>query len=137
MAEAKDNFSVVIVTPGGTRVEYDVHHLRAPGSEGDFGVLRGHLPFMTGLRVGVIRFDTNQGPRIWATSGGYAEVLGDQVTILAETAEEASEIDIERARAAKDRALGRLAERTRDLDIERARLALVRALNRIKIVSGE
>ena len=110
MGETSDNFSVVIVTPTGTKVEYNVRHLQAPGSEGDFGVLRGHLPFMTGLRIGTLRLDTEQGQQIWATSGGYAEVLSDQVTILAETAENSSEIDLDRANAAKERALGRLGD---------------------------
>ncbi|MCF7810726.1 F0F1 ATP synthase subunit epsilon [bacterium] len=122
-----------MVTPSGSQVSLEVRHLRAPGSEGQFGVLRGHLPFMTALHVGALRLDTRDGRQIWATSGGYIEVLSNQVTILAETAEKADQIDLERAKAAKERALGRLAEKSTDIDIKRASLALTRALNRIKV----
>ncbi len=136
MAETADTFLVTIVTPSGTQEEYSVRHLRAPGEEGDFGVLPGHLPFMTALRIGQIRLDTEQGRDIWATTGGFVEVTGDHVTILAENAEKSDRIDLERAKAARERAFGRLSERATDLDIERAMLALARALNRIK-AAGE
>ena len=135
MAETQPLITVTIVTPSGTREEYNVRHLRAPGSKGDFGVLPGHIPFMTTLRVGAIRLDTDQGRYIWATSGGYAEVLGDRVTILAETAERSDKIDIGRAKAAWERSRDRLARREADLDVDRARAALARALNRLKIAS--
>jgi len=135
LSEIGSTFTVTIVTPSGTQEEYNVNHMRAPGSEGDFGVLTGHLPLMTGLRVGAIRLDTDKGQIVWATAGGYVEVLGDQVTILAENAERSDKIDMERAKAARERALGRLSERGSDLDVERAKLALVRAFNRIKIVT--
>jgi len=135
LAETLPQFTVTIVTPSGTHEEYNVRHLRAPGSEGDFGVLPGHIPFMTTLRIGTIRLDTDREQYTWATSGGYAEVLGDRVILLAETAELADRIDTERAEAARQRALGRLAERTPDVDIERARIALYRALNRLKVAS--
>ena len=75
MADAPKTFKVTIVTPFGRQREYEVRHMRAPGSEGDFGVLAGHLPFLTALRVGEIELDTLEGKRIWATSGGFAEVL--------------------------------------------------------------
>lgn len=133
MVETSGNISVTIVTPSGTQVEFDVQHLRAPGSEGEFGVLHGHLPFMTALKIGKLRLDTEEGQQIWATSGGYIEVLGNQVIILAETAEKSDQIDLERAEAAKERALGRLSDKSSDLDIKRATLALARAFNRIKI----
>ncbi len=135
MSETGSTFTVTIVTPSGKQEEYNVRHLRAPGSEGDFGVLIGHLPFMTGLRVGAIRLDTDKGQIVWATAGGYVEVLSDRVTILAENAERSDKIDLERAKAARERALGRLSERRSDLDVERARLALARAFNRMKIAT--
>jgi len=135
LSETGSTFTVTIVTPSGTQEEYNVRHLRAPGSEGDFGVLTGHLPFMTGLRVGAIRLDTDKGQIIWATAGGYVEVLSDRVTILAENAERSDKINLERAKAARERALGRLSESRSDLDVERARLALARAFNRIKIAT--
>jgi len=134
LAEIQDTILVTIVTPAGTRDEYNVKHIRAPGSEGDFGVLPGHLPLMTSLRIGAIYLDTVQGQQVWSTSGGYVEVLGNCVTILAETAEKVDKIELERAEAARDRALGRISEKATDLDIARARLALNRAINRIKTV---
>ena len=137
MAENSDKISVTIVTPHGKLEEYDVTHLRAPGSEGYFGVLPGHLPLMTSLQPGAVWLDTKQGRTVWAVSGGYIEVLGDQITILAETAERSDRIDLERARAAKERALGRIAERRPDFDIARARLSLVRSITRLKVAAGE
>ena len=124
---------MTIVTPFGTQAEYDVTQMRAPGTEGSFGVLPGHLPFMTTLKVGAIILDTVKGQVNWATSGGYAEVLEDSVSILAETAERADKIDLERAAEAEKRARERLSEHSQDLDTERARIALARALNRKKI----
>jgi F-type H+-transporting ATPase subunit epsilon len=126
-------FNVTLVTPAGVREEYNVRHLRAPGVEGDFGVLTGHRPFMTALRVGSIHLNTDAGPQTWATTGGYVEVLPDRVTILAETAERAEKIDLSRAEAAHQRAVKRLTDPAPETDIARAQAALARALNRIKI----
>ena len=136
MADVSDHIKVTIVTPFGISEEYNVRHLFAPGTEGYFGVLPGHLPFLTTLRVGEIRFDTDQGAKLWATSGGFAEVLSDHVTILAQTAEPAGQIDLDRAEAAKKRALARLSEGKPDVDTERARIALARAINRINLVTA-
>ncbi|MFN3821100.1 MAG: F0F1 ATP synthase subunit epsilon, partial [bacterium] len=72
-----ESFKVTIVTPTGLIRTFDVRHLRAPGSEGDFGVLPGHLPFMTTLRVGALYLDTKEGRARWAISGGFAQVLSD------------------------------------------------------------
>lgn len=135
MAEDDGHFRVTIVTPSGTQEEYNVRHIRAPGTEGDFGVLPNHLPFLTTLRIGAIYLDIDQGRLVWATSGGFAEVLPDRVTILAETAEKAESIDLERAEAARERALRRLSQREPGVDIDRARIALARALNRIEVAS--
>ena len=133
-------FPVTIVTPGGTRAEFMARQVRAPGSEGDFGVLIGHAPFMTTLRIGAIILDGEHSKQIWATSGGFAEVLPDRVTILAETAERSDQIDVVRAEAARKRALERLAHRdSGDLDVLRANAALTRAINRQRVAnpSGE
>jgi F-type H+-transporting ATPase subunit epsilon len=129
-------FAVTIVTPQGKFAEYNVRHLRAPGTEGDFGVLRGHIPFMTALRIGTIVLESAEGRLIWATSGGFAEVLREKVTILAETAERADNIDVERAESARKRAMERLAQQASGgIDVERASVALARAINRLKIAS--
>ncbi len=135
MADATKHFDLTIVTPHGVKEEFNIKHLKAPGIEGYFGVLHGHLPFITPLQIGEIELDTDEGKKFWATSGGYSEVLGEQVIILAETAEPAEKIDVERAKAARERALQRLEHPEKDYDFERAQLALERALNRLKIAS--
>jgi F-type H+-transporting ATPase subunit epsilon len=127
---------VTIVTPHGTRAEYNVRHLRAPGGDGDFGVLYGHLPFMTTLKMGALILDTDNGRKIWAISGGFAEVLDDHVSILAETAEAAETIDLARAESARQRALTRIQQHEHEIDYARAKSALARAMNRIHVASG-
>ena len=136
MSEAQNSVHVTIVTPFGVKEEYNVFHIKLPGSEGDFGVLYGHVPFLTSLRIGKITMNLTDGKTaIWAVAGGFCEVLSDKVTILAENAENADSIDLERAIAAKERALKRLAEHDPDVDTQRARTALTRALNRISAVN--
>ncbi len=135
MADTKSYFNLTIVTPSGTKEEYNIRHLRAPGSEGEFGVLIGHLPFITPLQIGEIELDTEDGKKYWATSGGYIEVLPEQVTILAETAEPAEKINLDRAKSARVRALKRLEDHGSDIDTERARISLLRSINRLKVVS--
>lgn len=129
--------AVTIVTPTGTRAEYNVHHLRAPGIDGDFGVLPGHIPFITALKVGAVTFDQGSAIKFWAVSGGFAEVLDNKVTILAENAEPAESIDVERAEAARQRALQRVRDHDnlQNYDAKRASSALARAINRINIAS--
>ncbi len=128
-------FELEIVTPRGLKFSGEVRHVRAPGVRGYFGVLAGHTPFITPLATGEIDIDAGEGLRVFATSGGFAEVHGDHVLILAETAEEADEIDRERALAAKRRAEERLSN-PEGIDHMRARAALARALNRLKIAGG-
>jgi F-type H+-transporting ATPase subunit epsilon len=93
---------------------------------------------MTALKVGALTLDLDKGQKFWAISGGFAEVLADNVTILAETAEPAESIDLERSEAARKRALQRLAARDeiKNFDISRTNASLARAINRIKIASG-
>jgi F-type H+-transporting ATPase subunit epsilon len=126
-------FSFEIITPMRSVYSGDVVHVKAPGITGYFGILSQHLPYLTVLKIGTIEVDLENGKKIFATSGGYAEVYENKMTVLAETAEEASEIDIERAEKARDRALSRLQSRAPEIDSVRARLALMRALNRLKI----
>jgi F-type H+-transporting ATPase subunit epsilon len=105
-----------------------------PGADGYFGVLSGHAPLIASLGVGMVTITPPGGqPVLLAISGGFAEVNQDHVTILAETAELAQEIDIERARQALERARGRLAGAEEGIDIDRARAALMRALNRLRV----
>jgi F-type H+-transporting ATPase subunit epsilon len=111
----------------------------APGSLGEFGVLAGHTPFLTNLKTGVIRYTDAKGTeRFVFVNGGFAEALPDKVTVLAESAERRRDIDLERAKAALERAQKRLEEdrSKEDIDFARARAALERALVRIKLAGG-
>ena len=131
-------FQLDIVTPEGTVYSGEVSSLRAPGADGGFGVLSRHQPMMAALAVGQVMFDeTGSGPKKMAIGGGFANVSRDGVTLLAETAEMAEQIDIERAKAAHDRARDRIARRgDPDIDIERAQTAMMRAFWRLRVSGG-
>jgi F-type H+-transporting ATPase subunit epsilon len=135
MSEWRKTYQLSIITPTRIAFDGDVIHVRAPGLTGSFGVLAQHISMLAALDIGAIRIDMKSGGKIFATSGGYTEILDDKMTILAETAEEASEIDIDRAFRARDRAMKRLQEKEVGCDLDRARLALLRALNRLQISS--
>ena len=128
-------FKLDIVTPERTAFSGAVESLRAPGSDGGFGVLARHAPMLAALAVGQLAFVVDGQRQEMAISGGFAEVLRDSVTVLAETAESPEEIDIARAQAARDRAQERL-HRQAEFDPERARAALMRALNRLHIAGA-
>jgi F-type H+-transporting ATPase subunit epsilon len=126
-----------IVTPEKIVVSEDTQIVMAPGMLGEFGVLIGHTPFLTALKAGAVRYTDAQGSeRLVFVSGGFAEALPDRVTILAESAERRRDIDVERARAALERAQKRLAEQRskEEFDFVRAQAALQRALMRLKVV---
>ena len=128
-----------VVTPERVVVDEESRIVAAPGSLGEFGVLSGHTPFLSNLKTGIIRYTDAQGAEQQVfVSGGFAEALPNKVTILAESAERKGEIDVERAKAALERAEKRLeADRAReDIDFVRARAALERALVRIRLVGG-
>ncbi len=131
-----ENITLEVVTPEQYVVSEEAQIVASPGMFGEFGVLSGHTPFMTALKVGNIRYtDTGGTEHYIFVSGGFAEALPDKVTILAESAERRRDIDLERALAAKERAEKRLAEeRAREeIDYIRARLALERAIIRIRL----
>ncbi len=128
------NFNLDIVTPQKLFYRGEVESLRAPGVQGSFGVLARHIAFLTALRVGeVIIREPGGGLKHVATSGGFVEVLKSGVTVLAETAEYAIEIDCERAEKARDRAKERLHKRDPELDHARQEAALARAINRLRV----
>jgi len=129
---AEKTFILEIVTPEKSVFSGEVESLGAPGTEGYFQVLHNHTPFVCTLQTGEIIVDTDGGKAFFATSGGFAEVSNNKVTVLAETAEKTDDIDVFRAEEAKKRAEDRLQSSDKDIDIERARLALFRALNRIR-----
>ena len=123
-----------VVTPQKAIVSEEVEIVVAPGSDGEFGVLKGHTTFLTSLKIGTLRYkDTSGKERYLFINGGFAEVLPDKVTILAESAERRQDIDVQRATKAKERAENRLAEKREDTDLARAEVALRRAVHRLKI----
>jgi F-type H+-transporting ATPase subunit epsilon len=130
-----ENIVLEVVTPERSVVSDDAQIVMAPGELGEFGVLTGHTPFMTALKVGTVRYEDAGGKeRFVFVSGGFAEALPDRVTILADSAERRKNIDLERAKAAMERAEGRLAKAGDvDVDFTRAHAALARAINRIRL----
>lgn len=134
-----ENIRLEVVTPQKSVVSEDVRIVVAPGTLGEFGVLVGHTPFLTTLKVGSVRYTDNNGTEKQIfVSGGFAEALPEKVTILAESAERRTDIDIERAKSALKRAQQRMEEvRNKDnVDYARARAALERAIHRIKLVDA-
>jgi len=126
--------TVEVVTPTRMVVRDEVEEVIAPGAEGYFGVLGGHLPFMSTLKSGELAYRKNGTWRYLAISWGYAEVLPQTVIILAEAAEKAEEIDIARAQRARDRAVERMARwGDESIDVLRAQASLARALTRIEV----
>ena len=131
------SFHLEIRTPEKTVYEGDVTSVNAPGIEGNFQILYGHIPFLTALDIGEIRVnEASDTQRAMATSGGVFEVLRTGITALVETAEWASDIDMSRAKNALERAKAQLATDDPDLNRPRAEAALARAQNRIKVASN-
>ena len=131
-------FHLDIVTPEKTVYSGEIVHFQAPGVDGSFGVLARHQPMLSALGIGRVGFREADGTeRVLALGGGFANVSTDGATILAEAAEFGDEIDVERARAARDRAQDRLNNRTPDVDADRARAALTRALWRLRVSGAE
>ena len=126
-----------IRTPEQLIYEGDVTSVKAPGEMGSFEILAGHLPFLTVLETGEIRVREADTPQSIATSGGVFEVLRTGVTVLADTAEWAYEIDVERAEAARQRAQELLASRDPNINRGRAEAALARAVNRLRIAGQQ
>jgi F-type H+-transporting ATPase subunit epsilon len=127
---------LVIVTPKRQILKETVSEVTMPGADGYLGVLPGHAPLITELGVGELTYRTTGGqPGLLAVIRGFAEVLPDRVSILAETAEFAEDIDLERAQAALKRAQERITKGGEDIDWDRATMALQRALVRIQVVS--
>ncbi|KPJ63471.1 MAG: ATP synthase F0F1 subunit epsilon [Planctomycetes bacterium DG_23] len=124
---------IKLVTPQKVLMETEADLVVVPGAAGEMGFEEGHIPLLSGLQVGEIRIHSVGKLEHLATSGGFVEARPDSVVILAETAEPADEIDVERAQAARSRAQERLARPTKETDIERAQAALSRALNRLRI----
>ena len=124
-----------IVTPDRMLVHEQVDEVEIPGVDGYFGVLPGHTPLLAALAVGELWYRKGQEKTYLSIMYGFAEVLPDRVTILAQLAERAEEIDIERAEAARKRAADRLDQKQTDVDYERARIALTKSMTRLQVSS--
>jgi F-type H+-transporting ATPase subunit epsilon len=130
-----ETFQLEIVTPEKKVVETAAEEVQIPGKNGYLGVLPGHAPLITELSVGEITFRENSTVQWLAVAWGFAEVLPDKVTILAETAERPAEIDVERARKSKERAEQRLSSGDPSVDVDRALDALHRAEARLNVAA--
>jgi F-type H+-transporting ATPase subunit epsilon len=128
-----DTFQLEIVTPEKKVVDTAAEQAQIPGKNGYLGVLPGHAPLITELAVGAITFRFGANEQRLAVAWGFAEVLPDKVTILAESAERPSEIDVQRARKAKERAEQLLTSGDPNVDVERALDALHRAETRLEV----
>ncbi len=131
-------FEVVILSADKKLYSGQSVSIIVPGIAGSFGVLRGHVPMVTALQTGVLVIIDDLGnTKRFAVSGGFIEITAERTLILADSAELAENIDIERARRSHERALERLASANHsenEIKIERARLSMLRALNRMRIV---
>ena len=122
------------VTPERAITHEDVDEVEIPGEEGYFGVLPGHAPLLAALQTGEMWYRKGAERRYAFIAGGFAEVVSDRVSILAQVAERAEDIDLARAEASKRRAEERLARPSVvDMDAERARIALLRAITRLQV----
>ena len=136
MAEAlPTKLQLQIVSADRSLLNETVDEVVIPGFDGYFGVLPGHTPMLAVLQVGELWYRQGQEKHYLLIAFGFAEVLPDRVTILAQTAEKAEEIDPARAEAAKKRAEERVARPMVDIDAERARIALLKALIRLQVAS--
>jgi len=130
---ADNTITLTIVTPERSVVKDEVDELQIPGAEGYFGVLPGHAPLFSELKVGEVSYRKGDRWTFVAVAWGFVEVLPNQVRILAETAERAQEIDLDRAMRAKQRAEERISRGGDELDYRRALVALERAVIRIQV----
>jgi F-type H+-transporting ATPase subunit epsilon len=130
------SITLEIVTPDRALVTEQVDEVQLPGAEGYFGVLPGHAPLLASLQVGELWYRKGQEKHYLAIAFGFVEVLPDRVTVLANIAERAEDIDLARAEKAKVRAQERVAgPRTSDIDFDRARIAMMKSLIRLQVAS--
>lgn len=129
-----DELMLEIVTPEKMAFSGNIEEVTLPGTEGEFGVLRGHAALLSSVDIGELSFTKDGKKTYFAVNTGYAEVTGTKVTILVETAERSDLIDKERAKKAKDVAEGKLAKMSKEeVEFETIRIALVRAITRINV----
>jgi F-type H+-transporting ATPase subunit epsilon len=129
-----DELMLEIVTPEKMAFTGEVEEVTIPGTEGEFGVLRGHEAFLTSVDVGELDFTKDGKKTYYAVNTGYAEVTSNKVTVLIETAERSDGIDKDRAQRAKEKAEASLSQIAKDnAEYEKAHLALIRAITRIRV----
>jgi len=124
-----------VITPEKVIVNEDVESVVATSSLGEFGVFLEHIPFLSGIIPGELRYTTGDKTESLAVTNGFAEVSNNKVSVLVDAAEKAHDIDLERAHRAIERAKERLAKDrgTEDIDFQRAEVSLKRAIARIKV----
>ncbi|ALS76269.1 F0F1 ATP synthase subunit epsilon [Planococcus plakortidis] len=128
--------TVNIVTPDGPVYDSEVSMVIAVTATGEMGVLPGHIPTVAPLGIGAVRLKKENSTELVAVSGGFLEIRPEKVTILAQSAETATEIDLARAQESAKRAEALLQARKDEIDYKRAELALKRAMNRINVYEG-
>ena len=129
------HLTLEIVTPDRAVAHDQVDEVEIPGADGYFGVLPGHTPLLASLQVGQLWYRQGGETFYLSIAFGFAEVLPDRVTILAQIAERAEDIDISRAEAEKHRAEDRLSTRASDVDLEYARVSMLKALVRLQVAA--
>ena len=132
------HLTLEIVTPDRAIAHEDVDEVELPGTEGYLGILPGHTPLLTGLKVGPMWYRKGTEKHYLSIAFGFAEVLPDRVRLLAQFAERAEEIDLRRAEEAKRRAedlLQSAKSGAPNVDAERARIALIKALSRLQVAT--
>ncbi len=130
-----ETLELVVVTPERQLLRKVCESVQLPGAQGELGILPGHAPLMTELGIGELTYRSEKEPGHLAVVRGFAEVLPDRVTVLAEVAERAEEIDLKRCEAARQRAEKRLTSQDPSVDWDRAMAALQRALIRERVAS--
>lgn len=129
---ADKTFLLEIVSPARTVLKEEVEFLKVKGADGELGILPNHSPLATALEIGLLCYTKNKSEACIALSGGFMEVANNKVSVLANAAEKPGDIDVMRAKAAKERAEERLRSSSKDIDLLRVEAALKRAMLRLK-----
>lgn len=129
-----DEFLLKIITPDRVFYEDMVTMVEFNTTEGEIGVYKGHIPLTVILKPGILTISTKDSVKNAALHSGFAEILQDKITILAEVVEWPEEIDVDRAMSAKERAENRLHDKEQGIDVYRAETALLRAMARISVI---
>ena len=126
------NFKLEIVTPTKINEIENVSYIRCPGTDGSFGIMKGHRDAVISLGIGEIKITKSGKDSYYATSGGFAEISKEKVQFLLETVESSKDIDLNRAKSSVERSKDRLSNKN-DNNMDRAELSLIKALNRLKV----